>query len=64
MEEDHWERAEEPSRAELLMSGALRFPLSEAQPQQEQLAVFPAPLLQAGLEESGSWQEEARLPIT
>lgn len=46
------------------MSGALRFPLSEAQPQQEQLAAFPAPLLQAGLEESGSWQEEARLPIT
>jgi len=64
VEEGHWGRAEEPSCAELLTSGALRFPLSEAKPQQEQLAVFPAPLLQAGQEENGSRQEEAHLPIT
>lgn len=50
MEGDSEEQAEEPSGAELLLSGALHFPLSWAKPQQkqDQQTVLPAPLQQAG----------------
>lgn len=54
MEWDSQERAEEPSHAVLLQSGALHFPLSwtKSQQKQEQQAVLPAPLQQAGQEKT------------